>query len=130
MKQYLLKISEIINKAISIFSGIFLGVVFALVFLNVVLRYLFHSGLAWSEELSRYMFICMVVTGMVSVTQKRDHFFVDILINRLHGVVRKIILFIQNAVVVAMLWIMGYGSLEMSVMNLINHSPVLAIPMW
>ncbi|MBF4102755.1 TRAP transporter small permease subunit [Gallibacterium anatis] len=32
----------------------------ALVFLNVILRFFFNSGLVWSEELSRYICLCRI----------------------------------------------------------------------
>src|SRR5690606_7768513 len=36
-----------------------------MVFLNVVLRYGFNSGLTWSEELSRYFFVWLTFIGAV-----------------------------------------------------------------
>ena len=51
---------------IDCFTGILTGLMVLFVFLNVVLRTFFNSGLTWSEELARYLFV--YVTYTVSYT--------------------------------------------------------------
>ena len=50
-----------------------LGVMAAAVFLNVVLRYGFGSGIAASEELSRLLFVWMVFIGAAAAYPRGEH---------------------------------------------------------
>ncbi|MBF4102380.1 TRAP transporter small permease subunit [Gallibacterium anatis] len=55
---------NIANKlfnGIQILLGLMLAIMIALVFLNVILRFFFNSGLVWSEELSRYVFVMSIL---------------------------------------------------------------------
>ena len=59
---------NIANKlfnGIQILLGLMLAIMIALVFLNVILRFFFNSGLVWSEELSRYVFVYVVYLGAI-----------------------------------------------------------------
>lgn len=48
-----------------------LGVMATAVFVNVVLRYGFGSGIAASEELSRLLFVWMVFIGATAASPRR-----------------------------------------------------------
>lgn len=50
-----------------------------LVFLNVMMRYLFKSGLNWSEELTRYLFIIVTFWGISIGVRRNARISVDIL---------------------------------------------------
>ena len=47
------KLLDKVFKGIVIFTGILTGAMVLFVFLTVVLRMVFNSGLTWSEELAR-----------------------------------------------------------------------------
>jgi TRAP-type C4-dicarboxylate transport system permease small subunit len=53
--------------------GACLGVMALLVFVNVVLRYGFGSGIAASEELSRLLFVWMVFIGATAAYPAGEH---------------------------------------------------------
>ena len=53
-------------KGIDYLTGILTGLMVLFVFLNVVLRTCFNSGLTWSEELSRYLFVFVTYVGAIS----------------------------------------------------------------
>ena len=50
-----------------------------IMFMQVVMRYVFRSSLAWSEELSRYFFIWMTFLGISYAIKKRTHLRIDLL---------------------------------------------------
>jgi TRAP-type C4-dicarboxylate transport system permease small subunit len=54
-----------------------------MVFGNVVLRYLFNSGIDVSEELSRYFFVWLTFIGAVVVMRENGHLGVDSLVGAL-----------------------------------------------
>ena len=53
-------------KGIDYLTGILTGLMVLFVFMNVVLRTCFNSGLTWSEELSRYLFVFVTYVGAIS----------------------------------------------------------------
>ena len=61
------------------FIGVALGVTSLLLFVNVVLRYVFHSPLAWAEELTMYAMVWIVFVGGSIVVRTRGHIAVDVL---------------------------------------------------
>lgn len=60
-----------------------LALMVVLVFTNVVLRYAFNSGIAMSEELSRWLFVWLTFLGAVVAMHERAHLGTDSLVPRL-----------------------------------------------
>jgi C4-dicarboxylate transporter DctQ subunit len=81
------KFEEVIGTAV-------LGVVVTLVFLGVVLRLVFTSGLPWQEELSRFGFVFVCYLGASYGMKSDDHiritFVANLLPERLQKVLRVI----------------------------------------
>lgn len=50
-----------------------------IIFLQVVMRYLFHNSLTWSEELARYLFIWLIYLGISYGVKKEIHLTIDAL---------------------------------------------------
>src|SRR4026209_2437382 len=61
-----------------------------MVFGNVVLRYLFDTGIAVSEELSRSFFVWLTFVGAVVVGRQNAHLGVESLVSRLSDRGRKL----------------------------------------
>ena len=60
-----------------------LALMVIMVFGNVVLRYLFNSGITMSEELSRLLFLWLIFVGSVVAMKEHAHLGVDTLVSRL-----------------------------------------------
>jgi TRAP-type C4-dicarboxylate transport system permease small subunit len=60
-----------------------LAVMVVLVFTNVVLRYIFNSGIATSEELSRWLLVWLTFLGAIVALREHAHLGVDSLIRAL-----------------------------------------------
>ena len=60
-----------------------LAAMVVLVFTNVVLRYLFNSGIATSEELSRWLLVWLTFLGAIVAMREHAHLGVDSLIRAL-----------------------------------------------
>jgi len=50
-----------------------------LIFVNVLMRYLFRSGLNWSEELIRYLFVVVTFLGLSLGVRRKARISIDIL---------------------------------------------------
>lgn len=57
----------------------------ALVFLQVVMRYIFHNSLSWSEELARYVFLWQTWLGASYAVKEHRHLRVEMLADLLKG---------------------------------------------
>ncbi|GHV49163.1 hypothetical protein FACS1894204_13640 [Synergistales bacterium] len=67
-----------------------LAVSVILVFLQVIMRYIFHNSLSWSEELTRYLFLWMSWVGASYAVRYRSHFRVEMLSDLLKGRSREL----------------------------------------
>ena len=54
-----------------------MSVMTVIIFVQVVARYVFQNSLSWSEELARYIFICLVYLGISYGCQMRKHIKID-----------------------------------------------------
>ena len=78
LKRILLFIDENLERYLCI---VILFLMLSLVFYQVVLRYLFNSPNAWSEELARYLFIYFIFICCGLATKKKNHVRIDVFLN-------------------------------------------------
>jgi TRAP-type transport system small permease protein len=70
-------------KALRVAIATCLAVMVVLVFGNVVLRYVFNSGIATSEELSRWLLVWLTFLGAIVALREHAHLGVDMLVRAL-----------------------------------------------
>lgn len=109
-----------------------LAVMAGAVFVNVVLRYGFGSGVAASEELSRLLFVWMVFIGATAAYPLGEHMAFTSLLRPLQGRAGGLPLrlatgFIHLAVLVACVMV-GWGAWEQVVVGMDSRSVVLGYP--
>jgi TRAP-type C4-dicarboxylate transport system permease small subunit len=68
---------------------LFVGAIVAILFYAVVMRYGFHRPPAWSIELSRFLFLWMVMLGAVLVTREKSHIEITFLSDLLPPKIRE-----------------------------------------
>ena len=73
------RIKFVIDKVFEVISTIILGVMTVLVVYQVVTRYVFSAPSAYSEILSQYLFVWMIMFGSAYVYGSREHLTIDIL---------------------------------------------------
>jgi TRAP-type transport system small permease protein len=83
--------------AIKLLMAGLLAAMVVLVFGNVVLRYIFNSGIAVSEELSRWLFVWMVFLGAIVGLREHAHLGVDSLVKMLPPLGRKVCFVLSHA---------------------------------
>src|SRR5688500_13532205 len=77
------KLVDQICRLFTFLMVVCLALMVVMVFGNVVLRYVFNSGLTVSEELSRWLFVWMTFLGAVVAMRKHAHLGTDMLVARL-----------------------------------------------
>lgn len=125
-------ISKALDRLCGLFSHlmvIFLALMVVMVFGNVVLRYVFNSGITMSEELSRWLFVWMTFLGSIVAIRKHSHLGTDSLIARLPVVGKKICFVIAHLLMIYMCWLMGRGAWTQTVINYESTSAVMGVSM-
>ena len=110
--------------------AICLGVMALSVFVNVVLRYGFGSGIAASEELSRLLFVWMVFIGATAAYPAGEHMAFTSLVASLHKSPKWMMamtLLIRARVLLAC-GLIGWGAWQQVVVGLDSSSVVLHYP--
>lgn len=94
-----------------------LAAMVVLVFGNVVLRYLFNSGITVSEEVSRWLFIWMTFLGAIVALREHGHLGVDMVVQRLPAWAKKICLGLGHLLMLYILWLLLQGSIAQARIN-------------
>jgi TRAP-type transport system small permease protein len=110
-------------------TALFLAVMVVMVFGNVVLRYAFNSGIAVSEELSRWLFVWMTFIGAVVALKDHGHLGTDMLVARLSPAGKKVCLVISQLLMLGITGMIFTGSLAQTRINLDVEAPVTGASM-
>lgn len=122
------KIIDKLFKGIDYLTGILTGCMVLFVFLNVVLRMIFNSGLTWSEEVSRYLFVFVTYIGAISAMHSNGHFGVDTLVTRVKPKLQLTFYLISQVIIAILMSILIHGSLKMVIQSKASVTAALSIP--
>ena len=111
-------------RLIEILIAVGLAIMVVMVFSNVVLRYLFNSGIIISEELSRWLFLWVIFLGAAVAVKERSHLGTDSLISRLPVRGRRICLALSQVIMMYVTWLVFTGSLAQTRINWAVTAPV------
>lgn len=103
-----------------------------LIFLQVIMRYVFHNSLSWSEELGRYCFIWLSWIGASYCVKIDAHLRVTALIGLAKGKMLCIVNLLMYVCWGAFAGFLAYYGVEL-VQMIGGHgqtSPALQLPMW
>lgn len=119
-----------------LFSRLFEGIVVfcmatmvTLVFLNVVLRYGFNSGIALSDEGARYLFVWLTFIGAVIALRDNTHLGIDLLFRRLPAFGQRCCAVLAELLMLFCCGLFFLGSYKQTLINMDNLSPVAEIPL-
>ncbi len=104
-------------------------VMVAMVFGNVVLRYAFNSGIAVSEELSRWFFVWMTFLGALVALKEHGHLGTDMLVSRLPRAGKIVCLAVSQLLMLGVTLMLLKGSWDQARINLDVEAPVTGAPM-
>ncbi len=111
-------------RLLEVAIGLLLAAMVVLVFGNVVLRYGFNSGIAVSEELSRWFFVWMVFLGAIVALKDGTHLGTDVVVSRLGPTGRRVCLVAGRLLMLYATWLLFWGSLAQTRINLDVRAPV------
>src|SRR5215471_17910204 len=98
-----------------------------LVFSNVVLRYVFNSGIATSEELSRWLLVWLTFLGAIVALHQHAHLGVDTLVRALPPLGKKICFIASYLLMLYADWLLTLGSWKQTVLTFDDSAPASGI---
>jgi TRAP-type C4-dicarboxylate transport system permease small subunit len=99
-----------------------------MVFGNVVLRYGFSSGITFSEEVSRFLFVWVTFLGAILAFAQRSHIAMETVTRRLPAPVQRIVAIVSALLMLGCCVLMVSGGWTQTVINLNNYAPVSGLP--
>ena len=109
--------------------ALLLAAMVVLVFGNVVLRYVFNSGITVSEEISRSLFVWMTFLGAIVALKEHGHLGTDMLVGRLGNRGKKLCLVTGQLLMLYATWLLFSGALAQARINADVHAPVTGASM-
>ena len=115
-------------RALELLMALALVVMIILVFINVVLRYGFGSGVLASAEISRFLFVWVIMIGAVICMRDDAHLDLRVVEHRLPGKVRWVLRRLVYAIITLTGGMLFLGSARQTIANWPNISPMSGIP--
>lgn len=106
-----------------------LALMVVLVFTNVVLRYAANSGIAVSEELSRWLFVWLTFLGGIVALHEGAHLGTDTLVSRLSVRGKKVCLVLGHLLMLYACWLLFKGALDQVRINWDTTSAAMEVSM-
>lgn len=104
------------------------GMVIA-VFVNVVLRYVFHTSIVSYEEISRLLFVWLVAIGAIVAAFEGAHLGFDMVTSRVGPATRKALFWLSQCLIAICMLLLLWGSWEQVVAGWSSYSTVLGYPL-
>jgi TRAP-type C4-dicarboxylate transport system permease small subunit len=123
------RINDLFYRFLELLLIVLLAGMAIMVFLNVVLRYGFNSGLNISEEMSRYFFVWLTFIGAVVAFREHSHLGVESLVAMLGRSGRIACMIISNLLIILCSAIFFWGTWVQLPINASMVAPVTGLSM-
>jgi TRAP-type C4-dicarboxylate transport system permease small subunit len=125
------RIDEIIGSLEQILLGILLGTMIFVAFIQIVLRNILSTGLAWGDELVRNLVLWTGFIGAAVATREGKHISIDVVSRWISGKRKTVIEIITNGFSMSVCALLTFAALKF-VRNEIQMKSVLflEIPSW
>ena len=127
--QHIQKLIDIFFKLLELLVVLSLFAMVVMVFGNVIMRYVFNSGIPISEELSRYAFIWLTYLGAMIAMREGGHLGVDTLIKKLPLAGKKFCVLLSESLMLFCNVLFLWGTYQMHGLQVTNVSPVAGLSM-
>ncbi len=116
-------------KAVEFVLALCLLAMVVMIFGNVVLRYVFNSGITVSEEMSRFVFVWLTFIGAVVAMRDGSHLGIDSLISRLSRRGKIVCLVLSEMLMLMCCVLFFWGTWLQHEVNATNVAPVTGLNM-
>jgi TRAP-type C4-dicarboxylate transport system, small permease component len=117
-----------LEKAIEWISAIaFFGITFVTL-LQVLFRFVLHSPLIWSEEMTRYLGIFVVMLATSNALKHNEHIGIDVLSSKLPPYMDRPVQVFYSLSVIGVMGFLSYNCLSLTISNFHIPTPAMRIP--
>ena len=124
MRQLSLRLERIVEWLMAIALAVMVVAIGA----NVVLRYVFNTGIPASEEIARLMFVWMIFLGAILALARASHLGMEIVQAHLPPALRRACAVVSHVLILYALWLFLEGSGQQTVIGMHTYSTVLGFP--
>lgn len=117
------KAIDLYCQALKFVIALCLAVMVVLVFGNVVLRYVFNSGITVSEELSRWLMVWLTFLGAIVALREHQHLGVDTLVRILPPLGKRICFIASYLLMLYADWLLLAGSWRQTLITAGDRAP-------
>lgn len=125
----MIRVIDSFCRGVTALMAVALMFMVALVFGNVVLRYIFNSSITVSEEVSRWLFVWITFMGAVVALREHKHLGTDALVSRLPPLGKKICFALANLAMLYVCYLVFKGAWEQTKINMDVLAPSTQLPM-
>ncbi len=122
-------LSRLCARAVDGLMIAMMAVMVALVFGNVVLRYAFNSGIVFSEEASRFVFMWLTLLGALLVMKEHAHLGMSSVVARLGETGQRICRGIADLGALVCCLLLAHGAWKLVVIGMDDRAPVTGVPL-
>jgi C4-dicarboxylate transporter DctQ subunit len=126
------RVWAIVDRLEEAFMAVALAFMTIVTFVQVVLRYVFSTGLVWSVEATVYTFAWLVLVGMSYGVRTQAHIIVDLVTSRLPPRAARAVAMAALAACLAycVLMIVGSATFIERLFDLGNYARDIPLPRW
>jgi len=122
-------LSRLFERGANVLMIAMMAAMVALVFGNVVLRYAFNSGIVFSEEASRFVFMWLTLLGALLVMKDNAHLGMSTIVARLGETGQRICRAISDLGALACCLLLAHGAWKLVVIGMDDRAPVTGVPL-
>ncbi|WP_445253705.1 TRAP transporter small permease [Ochrobactrum sp. MYb379] len=123
------KLTDLFFQFLALLMILALASMALMVFVNVVLRYGMNSGIAISDEMSRYFFVWLTFIGAVVAHRENLHMGVETVVSRFSRTGRVVLMGASNLVIMGVSAILFMGTWQQLPINTSMVAPVSGLSM-
>jgi len=124
-----LKAFKKMQNVINVIIGVILFGIMCIVLLQIFTRYVIFYSLPWSEELSRYLFVVMIMLGINIGISKNMMVRIDLIDNFLSENAKRMLEIGRDIIALVIASILFYSSIDLIKIGSVQISPAMQIPM-
>ncbi len=121
------RLIDVYMAVLKTLMGLLLAAMVVLVFGNVVMRYVFDSGISVSDELARWFFVWMVFLGAIVGVREHKHLGLDTLVRMLSPFGRKTCFVLSHGLMIFASILLVKGSWLQTLINLKVAAPATGL---
>ena len=120
---------QYVEKVLKFLVVTAIGLMLAIVFLQVITRYVFNYTPSFAEELSRYLFVWVVFLSLPLVAKSGGHMAIETITSRISGMKLKVCRVVADIFTIIFLLLMTWHGIRMVQLADFQTSPAMVIPM-